>query len=130
MDVNLTPSQVAAVGTLASFLVLLFRWLYEMLAKRKVTLPDLVMVLIVYAVSLGLAILWYPQTLPALPVFAGLDAPALTLAALQYAGSWITVLSIYVGWASIIYAVLFEKVKLGVGYLTMPRLYGAAPIKK
>ena len=68
-----------------------------------------------YVVSCGVAVLWDIPTFPVLPVMSG-DPSLVVNAVLTYAGEILALVSTIVGFATLIYNVLLEKVfdKLGL----------------
>ncbi len=119
---QLSIVQLAFVSIAASALVLVIRFIYELAAKKSVTIPDWVMLVFVYVAAFALAVLWFPQTLPALPMFTG-DIIGSVGLALVYAGQLLTMLTAYVAAAALIYDALLIKVKEGIGQKFMPAVY-------
>ena len=120
----LTTMQLAFVSIAASVLVIVLRFVYEIAKQRSFDVPDWVMLGLVYLASLGLAILWFPQSLPALPVFPP-EPLGMIGAALMFAGQLLTVLTAYAAAAAFIYDVLLVKVKDALGQLLVRRVYNS-----
>ena len=125
--IQLTFVQVAVIGVVASALVAVLRLIYEVAAQRKFTVPDWFMIVLVYIASFALAIWFFPQTMPIWPGVAG-DAPTVVIAVLGYVSSFLVVLTIYAAAASVIYLVLLQKVKDGLGQAVAPRVYPPQPL--
>lgn len=92
---ELTPEQVMIVGFVASVLSVIVKLIS---AKLGVNLSKAWMTVIVGGVSLVLAVLF---NLPAIPAYSD---------PLQYLAEWLTILSGYVGFATIIYNIVIDKV--------------------
>ncbi len=125
--VQLSLSQMAVIGVLASFLVMFFRLLLEMAQKRKFVVADWVMILIVYVVSFAVAVWWFPQALPPLPVYSLTDPVSWVPFTLTYLGQLLTALSAYATAAGVIYYFLFQKVKDSLGPVIAPAAYKELP---
>lgn len=125
--IQLTFAQVAVIGVIASALVVLLRLVYEMAVQRKFTVPNWVMIVLVYIASLVLAVWFFPQTIPIWPGVAG-DFSVAVITVLGFVANWLTVLTIYVAAASVIYLVLLQKVKDGLGQAVAPRVYPPQPL--
>lgn len=123
MNVILTPEQIFTLGLIASVLVTVLRFVYEALAKQKVTLPDWVMLVIVYIVSLVTGVLWFPQALPTLPIIILGDPIGTGTVILTYVTSLLVVLTAYTTSAAVIYAFVIQKVKDGLSRKFLPKLY-------
>lgn len=119
---ELSPEQVIVLGFVASALTLVLRLLYEAFTKAKVTLPRWAMLTLVYAVAQVLALLWFPQVFPPLPVFTGDPAVDLKTVA-EFVLSFSTSLSAVLGFAHFIYVWLIERVKVPIGQFIAPSVY-------
>ena len=127
--VNFTLSQLAAIGVIASFLVILIRLLLEIAMKRKFVVPDWVMIVIVYVFSFAVAVWWFPQAMPTFPIFSPTDPVSWVPAFLGYVSNVLVALTAYAAAAGAIYAVLFQKVKDGIGQVVAPAAYPPLPPK-
>lgn len=119
---QLSIEQLAFVSIVASALVAVLRLIYEVAKKESFQVPDWVMLALVYVASFGLAVLWFPQTLPHLPVFST-DFVGSVALGLTYAGQLLTMLTAYAAAAAIIYDALLFKVKEAVGTALAPTVY-------
>ncbi len=120
--IQFTAVQLVVIGLAASVIVYLMRLVYELGSKKKFSVPDWVQVVVVYVVSLLLAVLWFPQTLPPLPVMSG-DILLTVTSILTYAGLLLSILTAYTTSATAIYVLIIQKVKVGLGQAIMPLLY-------
>ena len=120
--IDLSVTQLAFIGAIASALVIALRFLYELAAKQKFAVPDWVMVVIVYVASFLMAVWLFPQTLPAWPAFGG-DPAALIAGLISYIGNLLVVLTAYSASATLIYTVMLQKVKDGLSQAFLPKLY-------
>ena len=123
----LTVTQVFVAGIVASALIVFFRLLYEIAAKRKFTVPDWVMVVIVYVVAYFLALGFTPAQLPAFP--SGSDPTSTVPMVLTWLGSLLTYLSAVALVATAFYFFILQKVKDGLGPVVAPTAYGVTPAK-
>lgn len=119
---ELSVTQLAFIGAIASALVIVLRFVYELAAKQKFVVPDWVMVVIVYAASFLMAVWLFPQTLPSWPAFTG-DPASLVSSVFTYIGNLLVVLTAYSASATLIYTVMLQKVKDGLSQAFLPRLY-------
>lgn len=121
---NFTASQLAIVGLAATVLVYLIRLIYEIAAKQKFVVPDWVQLVLVYVVAFALAVLWFPQTLPPLPVFS-VDIAGSVMLIFTYVGQLLAMLTAYAVSATVIYLLILEKLKIALGQKLIPTLYPA-----
>lgn len=109
---ELTAQQLVLVGLITSALVAFVRLLIELLSKQNLALPDWVMQAIVYAVSGGVAYLWFPPTLPALPtVPPGSELPDIVALYNTYISTLLTALSAFFVVAHLFYRWFIKKVR-------------------
>lgn len=123
MNITLSPEQIVTLSLIASVLVIVLRFIYEIAKKKSLVVPDWVMLVLVYVVSLLVGILWFPQALPPLPMIPP-EPLAAVGAVLGFIGSVLAMLTVYATVAALIYDILLKKVKDGLGQLLLPRLYG------
>jgi branched-subunit amino acid transport protein len=123
--INLSASQLSIVGLAATVLVYLIRLIYEIAAKERFSIPDWVQIVLVYVVSFVLAVLWFPQTLPALPVLSA-DPTNTVMVVLTYVGQLLAMLTTYAVSATAIYVLILNKVKVALGQKLTPTLYPAS----
>lgn len=120
---ELSLSQIAFISVTASVVVIVLRFIYEFAAKKSLTVPNWVMLVLVYLASLVLAWLWFPQTLPAYPGW-GWD-PTSILPFLVYLGQLLVILTAYASVAAGIYTLMLKDVKDSIGQAILPKLYPA-----
>jgi hypothetical protein len=97
----LTEVQLFVIATIASGIV----WLLKV---YKNSIPAGWLTAGVYVVSLGLAFLFAPLTLPPFPTFG--DAVTFVQALIAWIGAVLPVLSAFVGFATLVYNVLLKSV--------------------
>lgn len=126
MNFEFTPEQVIYLSVVASISAMVLRLAYELLAKKKLTLPEWVMNFGVFLVSLVISLIWQPVVIPPLPLpFTGdpaVDVPATVLFVQNFVGVFAVVLA----FAVFIYKYLIVKVKEYLAKKLMPSLYPTA----
>lgn len=111
--IELDSTQVILLGSGASAVVMILKLLYAQFGEG--WLGRKTLTLLLFLVSLALAYLWATPALPVVPV-GGTDPAAVTSMWLSYAGSLIAVGSVILGFATIIYNFLLQKVFEGLGW--------------
>ena len=101
---------VIVLSVLSSALVWILRRVFVSRGKQ---VPAWVYSVLLYVVSLGLAILFYPVELPPFPPYSDLSSGLVAL--LAFLGELIPILSAVVGAATLIYQALLKKVLDGLG---------------
>ena len=103
---NFNFEQLFIIGLVASALV----YVIVLISQRTKWTPNREQLTIgLYVVSFALAVVFIPQTLPALPVY-GSDPGAFSTALITYVGSLLAILSAYIGVATAIYNLLGKRV--------------------
>ena len=97
----MTEIQLFVIGAVASVIV----WVLKI---SKVTVKSSWLTVLVYAVSLGLALAFAPLVLPVLPVFT--DLATFIPLLLVWIGDLLVPLSAFVGFATLIYNTLLKQV--------------------
>ena len=100
---ELSPEQVLIVGIVSSVLVVIVKLIAARLGRK---LSKAVLTSAVAVVSFILAVAFQ---VPQLPVFADI---------FQFIGEWLTLLSAYVGFATLIYNLIIDKVLDAAGWTT------------
>jgi len=122
---NLNPTEVIAAGFAASAVIFILRLIYEIAAKKKFTVPDWVMVVMVYIAAFILAMIFTPAQLPVFP--SGGDPSALVPAYLTWLEVLLTYLSAVAVVATVFYVFILQKVKDGLNPALAPSAYKDAP---
>ena len=118
----LDPIQIFVAGLAASAVIFILRLVYEIAAKRKFTVPDWVMVVLVYIAAFILALIFTPAHLPVMP--SGADPSALVPAYLMWLGLLLTYLSAVAIVATVFYVFILQKVKNALNPALAPAAYG------
>jgi cytochrome bd-type quinol oxidase subunit 2 len=99
-----------ALSVISSVVVFLLKLVFK---NRGKAVPVWVYSILLYVVSLGLAVVFFPVQLPPFPPFSDLASGLAAL--LTFLGELIPVLSAVVGAATTIYQILLKKVLEGLG---------------
>ena len=111
--IELNPTQVILLGSGAAAVVTLLKLAYAQFGDAFLGRKTLTLVL--FLVSLALAYLWASPSLPVVPVTGG-DPAGVSALWFGYAGELIAVGSVILGFATMIYNFLLQKVFEGLGW--------------
>lgn len=110
---ELNPTQIIIIGLIVTILVQVIKLIAAKIGKP---IDRKLITVFLFVLALGLAYLWASPTLPHWPVLTG-EPGAIALAVLTFIGDLIGVASVVVGFATVIYNLLLQRVfdALGVG---------------